>query len=137
MVSGLVIIGVACVGIAAYVHSRGSRSHARSTDETVLVEEDVSNLRVGSIVHLCLEKLPCRANVVRAAGQTNPPQLVTLPLPTGVTAKQASGWTLRAWANSAGVAYRGTTRVVYHIAVDPLCTCAGDYAYLKLRPVRP
>ena len=97
------------------------------------MEEYLSALPVGATIHLCLERLPCQTNVVRSAGVRNPPQIVTLALPSGVPSRDANGWTLRGYATSHGVIYRGNTRLIYHIAVDPPCTCAGDYAYLELR----
>jgi hypothetical protein len=57
----------------------GCAHHAlRHLPEHVLVEEYVSALPVGATIHLCLERLPCQTNVVRAAGRSHPPQIVTL-----------------------------------------------------------
>lgn len=119
------------IGMATQAHQTDARPA-----ESVLVEEDVSGLPVGATIHLCLEHQPCRTNHVRPDGLSNPPQVVTVPLPIGVSSQQANGWTVRAYAVANGVEYRGTTKLIYHVAVDPLCTCAGDYAYLDLARAR-
>ena len=132
--AALTIAAALTIGIAVAAHHTHPR--AERSPETVLVEEDVSDLPVGATIHVCLEQQPCRTNQVRADGRSNPPQLVTIPLPSGVSSRQANGWTVRAYAFANGVEYRGTTQLIYHVAVDPLCTCAGDYAYLDVARTR-
>jgi hypothetical protein len=132
----------ACLGVAGASLvsttscARQNPPHARLRFQSVLVEEYVSDLPVGTAIHLCLERMRCRTNTVSWAGRSNPPQIVSLPLPSGASSRAANGWTLRGYATSRGVRYRGSTRLIYHIAVDPPCKCAGDYAYLTLRPPR-
>lgn len=132
----------ACLGVAGASLvsttscARQNPPHARLRFQSVLVEEYVSDLPVGTAIHLCLERMRCRTNTVSWAGRSNPPQIVSLPLPSGASSRAANGWTLRGYATSRGVRYRGSTRLIYHIAVDPPCKCAGDYAYLRLRPPR-
>jgi hypothetical protein len=127
------------VAAASLVSLTGCAHHNPSNarrPESVLVEEYVSDLPVGTAIHLCLERMPCRTNNVRSEGRSNPPQIVSLPLPSGASSRAANGWRLRGHATFRGLTYRGSTRLIYHIAVDPPCKCAGDYAYLNLRPSR-
>lgn len=120
------------ISLAGCAHHGPARpGHASAS---VLVEEYVSALPVGVTIHLCLERLACRTNLVRSDGRRNPPQIDTLPLPRGVSSRGAEGWRLHGYAISQGVTYRGTARLIYHTAVDPPCKCAGDYAYLEFRP---
>jgi hypothetical protein len=132
--AGLGVSAASLVSLTSCAHHNPSNPRLRSA--SVLVEEYVSDLPVGTAIHLCLERMPCRTNNVRSDGRSNPPQIVSLPLPSGAPSRAANGWRLRGYATSRGVTYRGGTRLIYHIAVDPPCKCAGDYAYLKLRPSR-
>lgn len=114
--------------------SHSTRDGTRTPDasrQIVRVEEDLAAVPVGTIVHVCIRDLPCATDTVRARSQLDN-QSIDLRLPAGVSAKDANGWPVRAYASAHVGRFLARTRVIYHISVDPPCNCAGDYAYVKL-----
>jgi 3D (Asp-Asp-Asp) domain-containing protein len=107
-----------------------------SNREIVRVEEDLSAVPVGTVVHLCIRDLPCMTDTTRTRSRSDS-QSIDLRLPAGVSEKDANGWPLRAYASAQDGQYLATTRIVYHTSIDPPCKCAGDYAYVKLARQRP
>lgn len=102
--------------------SPDSSSRPEDNDAAVRVEEEFVGLPVGTTVHLCLESMPCKTDVVRIRSRETS-QFIALPLPSGTTPKAADGWPLRAYAVAGGRTYRDTTRAHYLMSVDPPCHC--------------
>jgi 3D (Asp-Asp-Asp) domain-containing protein len=65
----------------------------------VRVEEDIAAVPVGTVVHLCIRDLPCVTDTTRASNRSDN-QSIDLPLSAGVSAKDANGWRLRAYASA-------------------------------------
>jgi hypothetical protein len=136
----LAVTAAALTAPVSCVSHHGVAAQPKPSRQSVLVEEYGARIPVGTVLHLCLAHLPCRTTRITADGRRNPPQLIALPLPPGVSSREADGWPLRAYAvpraahgaRGRAPVYGGRTRLVYHISVDPECACAGDYAYLRL-----
>lgn len=99
--------------------------------QVVRVDADLSAVPVGTIVHLCLRDSPCVTDRT-TYGNRSGGHFIDIPLPAGVSARDADGWPLRVYAAAHGQHFAAKTRVVYHVSVDPPCRCAGDYALLNL-----
>lgn len=121
---------LAACGTATHLHRHGD--HGRDGKrQNVRVEEDLSALPVGTVVHVCLRHAPCVTERT-SAGSRSDEHTIDVPLPAGVSARDADGWPLRAYAVVDGQRLVANTRIAYHVSIDPPCKCSGDYAYVRL-----
>ena len=132
-----IVLLAALITLVGCTHSsgHGARTH-RPGQEFVQVEADLSAVPVGTVVHLCIRDLPCVTATSRA-GTGSGSQSIQLRLPAGVSAEDANGWPLRAYASAHETRFLARARILYHVSIDAPCNCAGDYAYVRLARQRP
>jgi hypothetical protein len=136
IISGPALLA-ALVTLVSCTHStRHALPTPNSNREIVRVEEDLSAMPVGTVVHLCMRNLPCVIDTTRS-GNRSGTQSIDLPLPAGLSAEDARGWPLRAYATASEDRFIAWTHIVYHVSIDPACECAGDYAYVRLVHQKP